>query len=105
MQIDILEINYKFGNGGYWLNLDWSSKYPGGPYYDYENAIIFDPFNKTYSVDNRKEESPATEAPLNADSLMNATEEYQDSPSNATALIRSSSTCKVISRRSPHNGL
>jgi len=35
-------------NSGYWLNLDWSSKYPGGEYYKAENYTIYYPREKTY---------------------------------------------------------
>lgn len=37
-----LVVNYsKDINGNYWLNLDWSAKYPGGSYFKSDSQIIF----------------------------------------------------------------
>jgi transglutaminase-like putative cysteine protease len=37
-----LVIHYsKDANGNYWLNLDWSAKYPGGPYFQSNSQIIY----------------------------------------------------------------
>lgn len=42
-------INYrKDSDGGFWLNLDWTSKYPGGKYYDWNQCTIYYPFEKYY---------------------------------------------------------
>jgi len=38
------EMNYKNAvDGGIWVNLDYSSKYPGGPYFEYKSREIYYP--------------------------------------------------------------
>lgn len=41
---EVKEINYRTNpnENGIWLNLDWSSKYPGGEYYKYTSYTIYD---------------------------------------------------------------
>jgi hypothetical protein len=40
----VREISYSPDRArGLWLNLDWNSKYPGGPYFKYTSRIIFYP--------------------------------------------------------------
>ncbi len=47
-----IRINYHIDkNNRYWLNLDWSSKYPGGPIYEAKNGIIIYP-NGQYIITN-----------------------------------------------------
>lgn len=37
-------------DGGYWLNMDWTSKYPGGEYFDYTNCTVFYPLEGYYQT-------------------------------------------------------
>lgn len=36
--------------GGIWLNLDWSSKYPGGDYFDYTECTAYYPWENYYET-------------------------------------------------------
>jgi hypothetical protein len=46
------KINYRADRlKGYWLNLDYSSKYPGGSYFDYNRCTIFYPKENYYTTE------------------------------------------------------
>jgi hypothetical protein len=46
----VKKINYRTDRvKGYWLNLDYTSKYPGGTYYDFTRCTIFYPKENYYT--------------------------------------------------------
>ncbi|WP_445205129.1 transglutaminase-like domain-containing protein [Tenuifilum sp.] len=44
----VKQINYTLDKNGIWLNLDWNSKYPGGPYDSYIERTIYYPRKGLY---------------------------------------------------------
>jgi hypothetical protein len=50
----VKEINYSGDSdaGGIWLNLDWFSRYPGGPYIRYKRRVVFYPRENRYTISN-----------------------------------------------------
>lgn len=46
------EVNYMpDSKGGIWINLDYSSKYPGGPYFKYDSKTIYYPRDYYFEVE------------------------------------------------------
>lgn len=47
----VSEIHYHVdNNGNAWMNLDWTSEYPGGPYFEAERLVIYHPRERQYSI-------------------------------------------------------
>lgn len=47
----VKEIHYHIDqDGNAWMNLDWTSEYPGGPYFEAERLVIYYPREGLYSI-------------------------------------------------------